>query len=494
MFRSYLATLLLLCVVRVLFAQEKSWQQIDTARQKIDSTTRQLSQLPDKYFSQVSNKTDKLQKQLTRRTDKALSRFLKQEQRLQQKLGKIDSVAAKNIFTRSIDSLGNMKARLKGKLPGLAGKVADVSGGSGYLDTLQNSFSFLKDSKALIGKSKALQDKLSGSLKSVKDLQSKLQYAEQVKAFIRERRQQLKTQLAQYTVLTKDLQKINKEAYYYMQQVNEYKSLLKDRKKAEAKAMELLRKTPAFNDFMQRNSQWAGFLNLPGGSNSANLAQSLEGLQTRNQVEQLIQQRIGSGGPNARQAISQQMDAARAQFDELKSKFPDLDNAGDMPNFKPNEMKSKSFLQRLEFGGNIQFQKSSKYFPTTSDIAGQVAYKFSKNGSIGLGASYRLGMGTGWNDIRFSHQGLGLRSFADYKLKGTFFVNGGFEQNYNSQYFNTNQLTRVDNWQGSALLGVSKKYKISSKLKGNIMLLYDFLHNQHTPRTEPLKLRMGYTF
>ncbi|ASZ13528.1 hypothetical protein [Chitinophaga sp. MD30] len=95
MFRSYLATLLLLCVVRVLFAQEKSWQQIDTARQKIDSTTRQLSQLPDKYFSQVSNKTDKLQKQLTRRTDKALSRFLKQEQRLQQKLGKIDSVAAK---------------------------------------------------------------------------------------------------------------------------------------------------------------------------------------------------------------------------------------------------------------------------------------------------------------------------------------------------------------------------------------------------------------
>ncbi|WP_186774369.1 hypothetical protein [Chitinophaga pinensis] len=39
-------------------------------------------------------------------------------------------------------------------------------------------------------------------------------------------------------------------------------------------------------------------------------------------------------------------------------------------------------------------------------------------------------MGTGWNNIVISHQGVGLRSFVDWKLKGTFFVNGGFEQNY----------------------------------------------------------------
>jgi hypothetical protein len=165
-----------------------------------------------------------------------------------------------------------------------------------------------------------------------------------------------------------------------------------------------------------------------------------------------------------------------------------------MPGFKPNEMKSKSFLQRLEFGGNMQFARSSQYYPTTSDIAGQVAYKFHKNGSAGLGAAYKLGLGTGFNNIRFSHQGMGLRSFLDWKLKGTFYINGGFEENYNAAFTNTDQLRNIDNWQGSALIGVSKKYKVSSKLKGNIILLYDFLYNQHIPRTDPIKLRLGYNF
>ncbi|TWV99457.1 hypothetical protein [Chitinophaga pinensis] len=157
--------------------------------------------------------------------------------------------------------------------------------------------------------------------------------------------------------------------------MNEYKAVLKDKKKAEAKAMELMKKIPAYNDFLKKNSQLASMFNLGAGGN--NVAQSLEGLQTRAQVEQMIQQRLGSD-PAARQAVGQQMDQARTQLNELKEKFPDLDNAGDMPDFKPNPMKTKSFLQRLEFGGNIQFQKSTRYFPTTSDIAAQVGYKFQK--------------------------------------------------------------------------------------------------------------------
>jgi hypothetical protein len=409
---------------------------------------------------------------------------------MQARLAKIDSLAAKNIFTRSIDSMGNLQARLKQK----AGKYDPSKLGAGYtsyLDTLQNSLSFLKDAKSLGGQSKALQDKVSGSLQSVQQLQAQLQQAEQIKAYIRERKQQLKEQLAQYTGFTKDLEKFNKEAYYYGQQLKEYKELLKDKKKAEAKALEMLKKVPAYNDFLQKHSQLAGLFNF---SSAAGSAPNLEGLQTRAQVEQLIQQRLGGGGPNAQAAVSQQMSQARERFNELKDKFPDVDNAADMPGFKPNEMKTKSFLQRLEFGGNMQFARSTQYFPTTSDIAGQVAYKFHKNGSAGVGAAYKLGLGTGFNNIRFSHQGLGLRSFLDWKLKGSFYINGGFEENYNAAFANTDQLRDISNWQRSVLLGISKKYKVSSKLKGNIILLYDFLYNQHVPRTDPIKLRLGYIF
>ncbi|WP_370910565.1 hypothetical protein [Chitinophaga sp. RCC_12] len=406
---------------------------------------------------------------------------------MKRKLAGIDSLKADNLFTHSIDSLGKLKSRLSGKLGKYSGALTQ-SGGS-YLDSLSNSLSFLKDSKGLLDQSKGITDKLNGSLKSVDNLKDKLAQAEQIKAYIRERKQLLKEQLSQYTGFTKDLQKMNKEAYYYAQQLKEYKEVFKDKKKAEQKAMEVIKKIPAFNDFMQKHSQLASLFNIQGGSASA---PNLEGLQTRNQVEQLIQQRLGSG-PNASAAVSQQMAEARSKFDELKSKFPDLDNAAEMPDFKPKEMKTKSFLQRLEFGSNIQFQRSNKFFPTTGDLAGQAAYKFHKNGSAGLGLSYKLGMGTGFDNIHFSGQGMGIRSFIDWKLKGTFFLNGGYEQNYQPDYAGVPEGIG-QKWTQSGLIGISKKYKINSKLKGNMMVLFDFLYNQHVPRTDPVKVRLGYNF
>ncbi|WP_217607283.1 hypothetical protein [Chitinophaga sp. GbtcB8] len=482
MYPNYMALLMLLLYLSPVCAQDSS---LIKDNQRLDSV---IQHLPTKYLDQTAGKARRMQQRVDQYSLKTLNRLQKQETGMRAKLAKIDSVAANNIFNHSIDSLGALNAKFKGKVSGLA-----LSGsGTGYLDTLQNSLSFLNNAKSIAGQSKALQDKLSGSLKNVQDLQARFQQADQIKAYIRSRRQQLKEQLAQYTGFADDLKKYNKETYYYGQQLREYKELLKDKKKAETKALELLKRLPAYNDFLSKHSQLAGLFNLSAGGND--VAQSLAGLQTRSQVEQLIQQRLGGSGPDARAAVSQQMSQAREQFDELKKKFPDLDNAADMPNFKPNEMKTKSFLQRLEFGGNMQFARSTQFYPTTSDIAGQVAYKFHKNGTAGMGAAYKLGMGTGFDNIRFSHQGVGLRSFLDWKLKGSIFVNGGFEENYIASFQNSAQLYNIDNWQGSALVGISKKYKINSKLKGNIILLYDFLYNQHIPRTDPVKLRLGYNF
>lgn len=447
-----------------------------------DSSINKTTEFPGKYLSEVKHKSVRVEQQVNKRTDKALSRLLKQEKKMKARLSKVDSVSADNIFSKSIDSLGSLKAGLKNKV------TSKLTGGNTYLDSLGSSLKFLEGKGELLGESRKQLADVTGNIES---LQGKLQQADQIKAYIREHKKQLKEQLSQYAGFSKDLQKINKEAYYYGEQLKEYKTVLKDRKKAEAKAMELLKKMPAYNDFIRQHSQIASLFNLSASGSAT--ARSLEGLQTRTQVERLIQQRLGSD-PVARQAVSQQMDEARAKLNELKSKFPDVDNAGDMPDFKPNPMKTKCFLQRLEFGGNLQFQKSNRYFPSTTDIAGQVGYRFHKNGTAGIGVSYKLGMGTGWNNIVISHQGVGLRSFADWKLKGTFFVNGGFEQNYVSAIAHADQLKDWKGWQGSALLGVSKKYKVSAKLKGNIMLLYDFMARRNIPSTSPVKLRLGYNF
>jgi hypothetical protein len=441
-----------------------------------------LQHLPNKYLSEVQKKSDRVQSAVTRRTDKALKRLVKQENNMQAKLHKIDSVAAKNVFTSSIARLNDFRSGLKAKVPGNL-----PIGNNTDLDTLENSLKFLDGSKELLGNSQA---KLKSATNSLQELRGKLQQTDEIKSYLREHKKQLQEQLKQYTGFTKDLQKINKEAYYYGQQINEYKSLLKDKKRAEKKAVALLKKMPAYNDFIQKHSQLGSLFNLMA---SEDVAQSVAGLQTRSQVEQLIQQRVGST-PSAQQAVSQAMDQARTQFNELKSKFPDLDNGADMPDFKPSPLRTKNFLQRLEFLGNIQFQKSSRYYPTTSDIAGQVAYKFHKNGSVGLGIVYKIGLGAGWEHIHFSHAGIGFRSFLDWKIRGTFFVNGGFEENYQTTFTNVNQLKSIALWKGSALLGISKKYRIGPKLKGNIMVLYDFLAPHQLPKTDNIKVRLGYSF
>lgn len=446
-----------------------------------DSTIRKDSviTLPDKYLSQVKRKSEHVEAQVDKRTAQALDRFARQEKRMQAKLMKVDSTAAKRIFSHSIDSLQNMKAGLGRKVNGLTSNA-----GGAYLDTLQNSLKFLQGSDKVLG-----GGKLASATQSVDNLQNSLQQAEQVKAYLREQRQLLKQQLANYTGFGKELTNLNKEAYYYGQQLNEYKATLSDRKKAEEKAVALLKTLPAYNNFISQHSQFAGLFNLVGtGSNTASLA----GLQTRSQVEQMVAQRLGND-PAAQQAVSQQMAQARSQINELKDKYSNLDNAGDMPDFKPNPMKTKRFLQRLEFGGNVQFQKNTSYYPTTTDIAGQVGYRFHKNGTAGVGVSYKLGMGTGWNHIAFTHQGVGLRSFVDWKLKGTFYINGGFEENYLTAITNVSALKNLSLWKGSALLGVSKKYKINAKLKGNLMVLYDFLASRSVPATSSFKVRIGYT-
>lgn len=76
-----------------------------------DSTLSHLQQLPGKYFAQINSKSNRFEKQVSKRSEKALNKLARQERKMRAKLAKIDSLAAKNIFTRSIYSLGNLKSR-----------------------------------------------------------------------------------------------------------------------------------------------------------------------------------------------------------------------------------------------------------------------------------------------------------------------------------------------------------------------------------------------
>lgn len=432
-----------------------------------------ISIQPKDYLNHIAKSSASYERKISNYSQKLLSRFNKEERRIKRKLQRIDPQKSGEIFKDSIRVFSNsLKKRIYSRQPF-----------SAYMDTTLLTLKFLD--KTGINHQKLLA--ASGNLES---LQGKLQLTENIQNYIRTRKKELQQQLLEYGGFTRNFQRLSKQAYYYREQLNEYKSLYEHPSKLENKAISALKQLPAYNEFIQKNSLIGSLFNLPSDYNET---RGLEGLQTRNLTDQLITQRLGTDAV-ARAAVTQQMEQARDQLNELKNKFSSLGNTGeipDVPGFKPNALKTKSFLQRLEYGGNIQFQRNTSYYPTTSDIAAQVGYKFHKNGSAGLGLAYKLGLGQGWNHVVFTHQGIGLRSFADWKIKGTFYLNGGYELNYTKVFNSVRELR--GNWQKSTLIGVSKKYKINSKLKGNILVLYDFLAADQHPPTNKFKIRFGYT-
>ena len=147
----------------------------------------------------------------------------------------------------------------------------------------------------------------------------------------------------------------------------------------------------------------------------------------------------------------------------------------------------------MEYGINIQNQRSTNILPVTTDIAFTTGFKATDQIVFGGGISYRLGWGDNWNHISFSHQGVGFRSYVDMKLKGSIWISGGLEYNYMQEFRKWQDISNINTWQHSGLIGLTKKYKIGKK-EQKLQLLWDFLCYQQIPRGQALKFRIGYNF
>jgi len=390
---------------------------------------------------------------------------------MRRKLWSKDSIAAKEIF-------GNVASRYSN----LKNKVGSQAEYIQHLDSMQTAMRFLQGP----GPQKLLNN--------YTQLQGKLNQAADIKKYLKERQQYLKTQLQQLG-LTKQLKQFEKDVYYYRAQVNEYKRMLDDPSLAEKKILQIVGKLPAFKDFFAKHSILSSMFRLPS-NDPVTAAAPIRGLQTRASVQQFIVQRFGTD-PDVRAVMQQNVQSAQAQINQLKEKIASLGGGSsdmDMPKFKPNLQKVKSFWNRIELGVNVQSVRGTNYFPVTSDLALSAGYKINDKSVAGIGMSYKMGWGQSIRNIKLTHEGVGLRSFADIKLKGSFCASGGFEYNYQKPFSEIQQVRNLDNWQQSALVGVSKMVSVNSKFfrQTKVQLLWDFLSYRQIPRAQPLKFRIGY--
>ncbi|MFC4231492.1 hypothetical protein ACFOW1_06310 [Parasediminibacterium paludis] len=454
----------------------------------------------ESYTTSIDKKAASISKQVEKANTKALKDLQQQEEKLQKKLAKVDSNLAKQVFANSSDRLQQLTDKLQQKTSKF-NQLQTLTSSKDYLplvDTFATSLKFLEGKLDASG----LTNQATKALSSVKGLESQLQNATEIKDYIQQQKQAIQAAFGQYN-LGSSLQSFNKQAYYYQQQIQEYKQLLKNPDKLEKRAIAELTKSAFFKDFMQHNSQLASLFPMPQGYGTA---QALAGLQTRASVNQILQSRLGTipstitsgGGQSPQSYLQQQIQQGQNQLNALKEKINKAGGSSsdlNMPDgFKPNTQKTKRFLDRLEYGLDVQTQKQNSLFPLTSDIGFSVGYKLNDNNSFGIGASYKMGWGSGLDHIKLTNEGIGLRSYLDMKLKGSLFISGGYEQNYQQRFGSIGELYRLPqgNWRQSALLGLSKKIPIVKNKTSKVQILYDFLCKQNHLQTQPLVFRVGW--
>jgi hypothetical protein len=448
--------------------------------------------LPAGFFSGTGEKVTALDHQLSRQSEQYLNRLSAIESKLFRKMHKVDTAAASRMTASNYQQWID---RLHDSAVGKSGAPGTYSP---RLDTLQTTLHFLQNQQGASGAPATVNPQLAQATAGIQQLQAHLDESTLINQYIADRKQAIAQYLAQFTHLppgvAQTFTQFKTTSYYYRQQVEEFKNSLNDPQKIEEKAIRQLSKLPAYQQFLAQHSMLASLFQLPAGYGDN---PSLQGLQTHDQVQQIIQQQVSAGGASGQAAVDQQMQQAQSQLSNMQNNLAKYGAAGqnlDMPNFTPDQQKTKTFLKRLSYGASIQLSKSSNYFPATGNIGLSLGYKINDKSTAGVGASYIMGLGRDWGHMALSNQGLGFRSYMDWKIKKTYYVTGGYELNYMSQFSNIAQLRNLNFWQPSALIGLEKKYKISSKLQGNLQLLFDALYRQEVPAGQMFKFRVGYGF
>jgi hypothetical protein len=480
--------------------------------QSLDSATAKLVSFPSRLMSRIQSKATDLNQQMMKQTQLYLQKMAREEDRLRRQLEKKDTAAARRIFGNSAASYQAIQQKLhqlqqRGDSANVLSKAySNVY--SGHLDSLKTALGFLQSNNLSSSGSLPpdLQTKFASSIGSLNQLQTSMNASQTVQTFMASRQAALQQQLGSLGMAGK-LTQLKTTAYYYQAQVAQYKNSLEDPSKVESEALQILSNNAAFRNFFNQHSELGSLFSLPGAGSTGSAPASLQGLQTKQVTTADLMEKFGKV-PNPPQIMQQQGSGSgagsagggvAAQVSQWKEKLSSLGSGSTgngqpaIPNFTPNDQKTKTFLKRLEYGFNVQTTKSSSLFPVTSNFALTLGYKINSGNTVGIGASYLMGWGSDIHHIGLSSQGMGFRTFADIRLKGSLYVSGGGELNYESVFNSLKILNNYSAWQKSLLLGLTKKYSVGKNLNGNIQLLYDFLYRSEIPNNQPFVFRIGYS-
>jgi hypothetical protein len=455
-----------------------------------------------RYIDFKLDKLSSYNKRLSAKQDRLINNLRKKEARLLKRLRGKDSTSHALLSGQpvSFDSISRLQR------PDSETLAKKNRSGHKAIDSLKSVHSFIHTQSDKLGISYPDDN----TTMEITNLQQELNYRKYKDELITQRANSLKSastknKLSGFTSL-------EKKVFYAKQQMKALKDISEEPTKAEEKALEYLQGTEGFDQHMDQMNIG---LNSTRGVSSNATSSDLEkmGFQTKKQLEGSLKEKFGNNLNGVTQKMGGQVKEFQDKLSDVKGKVKegkksvsDTKSAAstarniEKPSFKVNPERGKLFWQRIEKQYNWQTSRATVDNPAMLEASAMAGFKHTPRLTYGLGIATNIGLGQGWDKVKISFEGIGLRSFVSWEWQYGIGAYAGYERMYKKVVF-TNTLTpgsetitssvhSTDEYSESVLVGLTKSYHINDRYNGAIQLLYDIWWREKGLRS-PIVLRFS---
>jgi hypothetical protein len=461
-----------------------------TQERRFDSISNAINQIPVKYYKVINAKANQYSKRIVNRTNKTLRKLSIWESKVKKILDKVSPKISEQLFANEKLTFKKMYDNYQQAYTKTTNLSNQLKSYNKYRDELTTGIKFINQYKGYIDSSNSV--KLICAETDIRKMNSIVINQLEIESHINKRKKEIIKQL-KGNVRNVILKRLNKETYYYSETIKNYREILSDPTKLETLVASILKNIPEFNSFFSSASLQSALFRA--GQNPVDLS-NVGTLQTRASINQLLSQNPITGNQvNVNQLLNQQASKQLNLINELKQKAAIGSRANDETaseeKFKPNTQRSKLFRQRILYDYNLQWERQNQFYPTTAAIGLSVGYKLNDLSCIGFGVDYRGGIGS-IEKLSFTHQGLAMRVFADYKFIRSFALYAGADWVRNQTASNAKLIPTQ--WQLNGSLGLKKQITKAgkSKRKGYVILTYDWYQSNPIPQASRFKIRYGF--
>lgn len=459
-----------------------------------------------KYLDINIKSLDKYNHRIERQQQRLLHKLKSKEERFANKLKHTDSAAYVSYQNQqlSYDSIGKL---LKPDSSTLATTTKNKT--NKIIDSLRGVQAFVNSTASKAGMNNL---NASGYSPELTRLQQQLSYRDYINQLITQRTNSLKS----LGTKLPGLSGIEQDVFYGKARMNTWKSVAEDPGKLEAKALEYLQGTEGFDQQLSQSTIGINSMQSLRGNASASDLEKM-GFQTKDQLNKALQQKFGNNLSQIQQQMGGQVSQWQDKAHDITSKITDAknevaDTKSQIANAKSqikspqvslnkNPMRGLPFWKRLVREYNWQTNRATPDGqPAMLQGAAMVGFRHTPKLSYGIGTALNIGLGQDWNHVKFSFQGLGLRTYLQYQLIYGIGVYSGYERTYKQAVFTTNNETvqptgndnphNTSNYNESVLIGLTKSYKMNSKWNGQIQVMYDVYWKDKGLRS-PIVLRFA---